>query len=584
MIKQGVRWIVERPWVRMGLAVVLLIIGLASVGAPVLSDNTLRRALATGTAPAVAPTYTFRFSNQPDGTAQIQRSAGSSQNWAKVAALPEAVQQLVATGRNGQQAVYARTNDAIWRSQDAGANWAKAQGLPGKPLSLAASQETSGILAAGTAESGLFLSNDGGDSWRSAGGSLAIAGPGSLAVPAVAFNPADEQMIYATAEMLIPTPEGSHSSQYAFVSPDGGRRWFQMQGAGVAGTPAASATASAVSGGQILPTAGQPLAITLAGKDGAQKFTVTNAQGLVSGLDDPDPVTRAATARMIGLSGQHDLAPALMQDLRDGDLAAGQQVAVALGRLGNTAVAPDLMKALQDRDEAVRGRAALALGQLKYEAAVPELGRMLQNDGPLARGQAAAGLAVIGSPAAVAALMPPLGDAQMTAGRQAAMQALEDVGQPAVSQLTAALQSANDVIRVNAAETLGWIRSPEAVASLSQALRDQSTDVRSQAAWALGQIGTAPAQQALAQAMTGVQDQATRQAAGQALAQAQRTNAERSAVVVTPLTALGSALTQIPASRWTLLFLVVALSAVLLAIKPGPGQHLRRAGDTPWHA
>src|SRR5512138_1048344 len=101
MIKRSMHWLTERFWVRIGLAVALLLVGMALVGAPILSDNSLRQALANGAAPSPAPVYAFRFNNQPDGTAQIQRSAGSDQNWVQVAALPEPVEQLATSGRRG---------------------------------------------------------------------------------------------------------------------------------------------------------------------------------------------------------------------------------------------------------------------------------------------------------------------------------------------------------------------------------------------------------------------------------------------------------------------------------------------------
>ncbi len=574
MIKRSMQWLVERFWVRIGLAVALLLVGMGLVGAPILSDNSLRQALASGASPSPAPAYAFRYSNQPDGTAQIQRSAGSDQNWVKVAALPEPVEQLAAAGRRGEQLVYARSADAIWRSEDAGATWAKAKALPGKPLSMAVAQNTGDTLLAGTADTGLYISTDRGQSWRTAGGSLALAGPGSLAVPAVAFNPNDESIIYATAELTIATPQGSHSAQQVFVSPDGGSRWFQMQAGDMQGTPAATPAGS----GQILPTAGRPLAITLTGKSGSQAFEVANATGVASGLGDPDPVTRAATARLLGLTGDRSQAAVLMQHLRDDDPAVGQQVAQAIGRLGDPGVAPGLMQALKDSSEDVRARAALALGLLKYEPAVSTLAAMLQNDGPLARTSAADALGAIGSKAAVAALLPGLGEAELTGRRQVSMQALEASGQRAVPQLAEALQDNSTATRRNAAEVLGWIASPEAVSGLSQALADQDPTVRTEAAWALGQIGTAPAQQALAHSMSVTGDQATREAATQALTQAQRSHSERAAVAETPLGAFMNALTQIPASRWTLLFLVVVLAAILLTVHPQrPAQQRRSA-------
>lgn len=307
MIKRVIRSIIERPWLRIGLAALLLVLGLAPVGAPILSDNALRQSLGATPAPTASRTYIYRFEDQADGSAAIQRSETGSRDWARVATLPQAVVQIEATGK-GQQLVFARSSDSIWRSEDAGVTWAKVKALPSAVMSMAVARETAGLLLAGTAENGLFISSDRGQSWRPAGGSLSIAGPGTMAVRSVALNPTDEQVIYATAEVTMATPEGQHSTESAFVSPDGGTRWFQLQGLPAIGQSA---------GAQFQPVADHPLSVALTGTAGTSTLELRNATGLVSGLDDPDPATRAATARALGLAGDRSVVPALMKHLHD---------------------------------------------------------------------------------------------------------------------------------------------------------------------------------------------------------------------------------------------------------------------------
>jgi hypothetical protein len=46
MLKKLLNQIITRPWLRLTLAVVVIIAGLAPVGVPILSDNTWRQAAA----------------------------------------------------------------------------------------------------------------------------------------------------------------------------------------------------------------------------------------------------------------------------------------------------------------------------------------------------------------------------------------------------------------------------------------------------------------------------------------------------------------------------------------------------------
>jgi len=72
---------------------------------------------------------------------------------------------------------------------------------------------------------------------------------------------------------------------------------------------------------------------------------------------------------------------------------------------------------------------------------------------------------------------------------RAATRALEEIGEPAVEPLVAALQDEDPVVRRIAAEVLGNLGDPRAVAPLAAASQDENSDVRRAAARALRQIG-----------------------------------------------------------------------------------------------
>ncbi len=78
-LKAFVRDIVEKPWLRVGLAVLLLIAGLAPVGAPILSDSTFQRSLRPSPAQPQTATVSYQSLIQPDGSTRIQRSRPAGQ-------------------------------------------------------------------------------------------------------------------------------------------------------------------------------------------------------------------------------------------------------------------------------------------------------------------------------------------------------------------------------------------------------------------------------------------------------------------------------------------------------------------------
>jgi hypothetical protein len=292
--------------------------------------------------------------------------------------------------------VFARTDSNLWHSENGGASWAKIASLPDRPLALAMTGHSDpyGLIFLGTSTRGLYTSMDGGTTWQAAGGPLSQVGAGSVAVSALTVSPGDEQVVYAASTFSMATTHEVHSRQFVFISVDDGRRWFEM-------TPAPRVDQPIT---QLTPLGGPLLAVLIPSQFGTQLVSLEAGSKFVSGLYDPDPGLRAATARALGFSHDPALLSTLMVHLDDPDLLAGDQVAQAVGRLDDAADVPLLLPALSDTDQTIRARAATALGLLRAEEAIPQLSTMRRLDGPLARRSAAEALAAIGTPAAMAAL------------------------------------------------------------------------------------------------------------------------------------------------------------------------------------
>jgi hypothetical protein len=543
------------------LALCALVGGLAPLAAAAPRDTGVpqRADTAASAAPDAQPA-TYRYTSRTDGTTQVQRSIDGGSTWSKGGVVPEPVLQLAPSPVN-DTVVFARTGTDLWHSETAGASWARVASLPGRPLALAVTGRSypSGLIFLGTDTQGLYSSMDGGTTWQAAGSPLSPVGAGSIAVSALAVSPGDEQVVYAASTFTMATPQGLHSLQDVFISVDDGRRWFAM-------TPAPRVDQPIT---QLTPLVGPLLAVLIPSQFGTQLVGLDVGPDFTAGLYDPDPGTRAATARALGFSHDPSLLPVLLTHLRDPDLLAGDQVAQAIGRLGNAAAVPTLIPALSDTNEAVRARAATALGLLHAEEAIPQLSTMLRNDGPSASRYAAEALASIGTPAAMAGLTAPLADQQMTSARRAAMGAMEAAGQPAVAAVVAALNDSNAVVRANAAEMLGWLEPETAVADLARLLSDPDPTVQAQAAWALGEINTEPARLALNPAPILAPVAARPVVAPAPLAVrpvAPAPVAARPVVAPAPLAALSDALADVRADNLTLAAMATLLVLVLLAM------------------
>lgn len=146
-----------------------------------------------------------------------------------------------------------------------------------------------------------------------------------------------------------------------------------------------------------------------------------------------------------------------------------------------------LIKELGDQDDAVRVNAVGALVQIG-EPAVKALVKGLRNDDWKVRFGALEALGKIGDAWSVELLLPLLGDWSDNVINQA-IEALVQIGEPAVESLIKGLGNDDWSVQVGVIKALGKIGDSRAVEPLTKALGDENGNVRLQAAKVLIRMG-----------------------------------------------------------------------------------------------
>ncbi|WP_225409982.1 HEAT repeat domain-containing protein [Stigmatella hybrida] len=233
------------------------------------------------------------------------------------------------------------------------------------------------------------------------------------------------------------------------------------------------------------------------------------------------PEVKAALARVLGdlkhPSSVEPLQGALAVDASDTDThLANKELAAALGKLGQPKAAPALTKLLRSRDNYTRIEAIQALGALRATEAVEPLLQLATDEGaePFLNKKAIEALGHIGDARAVPALMRMLTqERQGVSFYVESSFALYQVGPPAADALLAALEGRDAELTkwagqrgvhpasyaMKAAQLLGDFRDRRAEGALLKQLTFTNTDpriqalVRMQAAEALGRLRTAAA-------------------------------------------------------------------------------------------
>ena len=210
----------------------------------------------------------------------------------------------------------------------------------------------------------------------------------------------------------------------------------------------------------------------------------------------------------------------LIEDLKDKDSKVRKDAAEDLGNIGDSLAVDPLIEALRDENSFVRQNAAKALGQIKDVKAVEPLIEALGDKDNDVRKYAAAALGYIGDTKAIKPLIEALKvvDFYDEDAREAAMNALVSIGEPAVEPLIEALgdKEIKTGTRCYAAEALGNIGDNRALKPLIEALGDEETFIKFYAAEALGNIGDNRAVEPLIEALKD-EDENVRKAAAYAL-------------------------------------------------------------------
>lgn len=169
-------------------------------------------------------------------------------------------------------------------------------------------------------------------------------------------------------------------------------------------------------------------------------------------LTDTDWVVRREAVITLGEMGDERCVEPLARALRDGDWQVREVAIEAMGQVGSPAV-ETLLKLLRDWE--VRKYAIAALGKIRDERVLDPLMLQLRND----------------------------------EFKDDAINALVELGRPAVEKLIAALRDKDENVRKSAVLALGRIKNGEAIDPLIEMLGDQDWFTRLTAAAALESIG-----------------------------------------------------------------------------------------------
>ena len=232
---------------------------------------------------------------------------------------------------------------------------------------------------------------------------------------------------------------------------------------------------------------------------------------LIAALNDSDNDARQAAGEALVAIGPPAVEP-LVSALEDWRADADMHIAAAwtLGQTGDSRAVEPLVAALHDRDKDVRQAAAEALVEIGQPAVEPLVAALHDRDKDVRRAAAEA----------MQKLAVPVDDGTLAWYAVA----LENwtwavhLGAAAVEPLISALQDSDEGVRQAAAEALGQIGDARAVEPLVAALKDSDEGVRQAAAEGLGQIGDARAVEPLIAAL-GDSNRDMRRAAAGALGQ-----------------------------------------------------------------
>jgi HEAT repeat protein len=174
-------------------------------------------------------------------------------------------------------------------------------------------------------------------------------------------------------------------------------------------------------------------------------------------------------------------------------------------------IVPELLSRLDTDDLALSKKAALALGYLRSPQSIPALAAIACDPERAIFPQAMTALSHIASPEAFNLLISFLRSPSIQI-QAAAARVLGKSNLTAAAPLVDALREGEDLLKINAAHSLGQLAAPLAVNILIEMLKYPVTAIRLESAWALAQIRSPLAAAPLAALLTdpdiGIQSQA----------------------------------------------------------------------------
>src|SRR5213592_4033258 len=219
-------------------------------------------------------------------------------------------------------------------------------------------------------------------------------------------------------------------------------------------------------------TKDKPVETTSAMPDGSDK-----SEYMPTGPDQPVAEAEAPAAAAVGE------AKAPEEKVKDKDWYRRREAAITLGEMGDERAIPHLIAALRDSEWNVREAAEDALAQIGSPAVEPLLKALREYQ------IRKFVIKILGRIKDERVLDPLFAQLRNEEFKDAATEALVEVGQPAVERLTAVLNDKDKTVRKHAVIALGDIGVTECVDLLIEAAQDEEWEVRLAAIASLDKIG-----------------------------------------------------------------------------------------------
>jgi HEAT repeat protein len=225
----------------------------------------------------------------------------------------------------------------------------------------------------------------------------------------------------------------------------------------------------------------KPVETTSAMPDGSDK-----SEYMPTGLDQSDTDAPASVAIEEAKAPEEkvkDEVEIQIDLLKDKDWYRRREAAITLGEMGDERAIPHLIAALRDSEWNVREAAEDALAQIGSPAVEPLLKALREYQ------IRKFVIKILGRIKDERVLDPLFAQLRNEEFKEAATEALVEVGQPAVERLTAVLNDKDKNVRKHAVIALGDIGVTECVDLLIEATQDEEWEVRLAAIAALDKIG-----------------------------------------------------------------------------------------------